>query len=167
MRFQCSVCGQSQIGLAILLGGVVAPPSLDRSDMHPASGTIDATREAGRLVGSGTGAPSLGSGGSSLPFAWVLSPAPMPTFPVPAHRTGRAVFPHPALRRDHALRTRKARIRPVRWKQRLLPPLISRNLHKPRYASSVPSQATSTSPKARARSQGQHPHVQCAAQVLP
>ena len=53
-------------------------------------------------VESRTGAPALGSGGCSGTFAPGLSPAPMAAFPVPAHQTGRAVFPHPAFGRDHA-----------------------------------------------------------------
>ena len=43
-----------------------------------------------------------------LAFAAVLSPAPIGPFPPPALRTGRADFPHPALQRDHASRTRNA-----------------------------------------------------------
>ena len=35
------------------------------------------------------------------------------TFPLPARRTGHAALPHPALVRDHALRPRKARVRPL------------------------------------------------------
>ncbi len=53
-------------------------------------------------VESRTGAPTLGSGGYSVAFAPGLSPAPVVTFPVPAHQTGRADFPHPAFGRDHA-----------------------------------------------------------------
>ena len=53
-------------------------------------------------VESRTGAPALGSGGCSGAFASGLSPAPMTAFPVPAHQTGRADFPHPAFGRDHA-----------------------------------------------------------------
>ena len=41
-----------------------------------------------------------------LAFAAALSPAPIGPFPPPALRTGRADFPHPALRWDHASRTR-------------------------------------------------------------
>ena len=54
------------------------------------------------VVESRTGAPALGSGGGSGAFAPGLSPAPVATFPVPAHQTGRADFPHPAFGRDHA-----------------------------------------------------------------
>ena len=57
------------------------------------------------VVESRTGALAVGSGGCSVAFALGLSPAPLATFPVPALRTGRAE--HPALQRDHALRTRK------------------------------------------------------------
>ncbi len=49
-------------------------------------------------VESRRGAPTLGSGGFSAAFAVGLSPAPVATFPLPAHRTGRADLPHPALR---------------------------------------------------------------------
>ena len=45
---------------------------------------------------------------SSVAFTAVLSPASMSPFPPPALRTGRADFPHPALRWDHAPRTRNA-----------------------------------------------------------
>ena len=66
-----------------------------------------------RLEGKGqvesrTGAPASGSGGLSVAFAPGLSPAPVATFPVPAHRTQRADFPHWALQWDHASRARKA-----------------------------------------------------------
>ena len=44
---------------------------------------------------------------SPVAFAPVLSPTPIGPFPPPAHRTGRADFPHPALQWDHASRTRK------------------------------------------------------------
>ena len=51
----------------------------------------------------------VGSGAyTPLAFAAVLSPAPIGPFPPPALRTGRADFPHPALQRDHASRTRNA-----------------------------------------------------------
>ena len=53
------------------------------------------------VVESRTGAPVVGSGGDSAAFASGLSPAPLTTFPVPAHQTGRADFPHPAFGRDH------------------------------------------------------------------
>ena len=60
-------------------------------------------------VGSGGGAVPVGSGAYiPLAFAAVLSPAPIGPFPPPALRTGRADFPHPALQRDHASRTRNA-----------------------------------------------------------
>ena len=66
-----------------------------------------------------TGAPTVGSGGGSVAFASGLSPAPLVTFPVPAHRTVRADFPHTALGRDHSfahgrLAVRRARrVRPM------------------------------------------------------
>ena len=50
-----------------------------------------------KLVESRTGAPVLGSGGGSVAFAPGLSPAPLTTFPVPAHQTGRADLRHPML----------------------------------------------------------------------
>ena len=65
-------------------------------------------------VESRTGAPTLGSGGCSVAFAPGLSPAPIVTFPVPAHRTGQAVFPHPALGRDHAFAHGKLAVRGAR-----------------------------------------------------
>ena len=65
-------------------------------------------------VESRTGAPTLGSGGGSVAFASGLSPAPIVTFPVPAHRTGQAVLPHPALGRDHAFAHGKLAVRGAR-----------------------------------------------------
>ncbi len=59
-------------------------------------------------VGSAGGAPALGSGGHSVAFAPGLSPASITVFPPAAHRTGRTVFPYPALQADHATRTRTA-----------------------------------------------------------
>ena len=55
----------------------------------------------------------VGSGGVSTAFAMGLSPTPIGPFPPPAHRTGRADFPHPALQQDHAARTRNARSVPL------------------------------------------------------
>ena len=68
-----------------------------------------ATSLSGLRVESRTGAPASGSGGSSVAFASGRSPAPMAAFPVPAHRTQRADFPHSALQWDHASRTRNTR----------------------------------------------------------
>ena len=48
-----------------------------------------------------------------LAFAAVLSPTPIGPFPPPAHRTGRADLPHPALQWDHAPRTRNASLEPL------------------------------------------------------
>ena len=62
---------------------------------------------ANGIVESRAGALMVGSGGLSVAFTSVRSPAPMATLPAPALRTGRAVFPHPALQWDHAARTRK------------------------------------------------------------
>ena len=72
--------------------------------------TSNAERRLGATeVGSGGGAVLVGSGAYvPLAFAAVLSPAPIGPFPPPALRTGRADFPHPALQRDHASRTRNA-----------------------------------------------------------
>ena len=76
----------------------------------------DTYRDADTLarVESGTGAPTVGSGGGSVAFASGLSPAPMVTFPVPAHRTVRADFPHTALGRDHAFAHGKLPVRGAR-----------------------------------------------------
>jgi hypothetical protein len=46
-------------------------------------------------VGSGTGAPTLGSGGASSAFAPALSPAPVITFPAPATSNPACRFPAP------------------------------------------------------------------------
>ena len=75
-------------------------------------------------VESRTGAPALGSGGLSVAFAPGLSPAPMAAFPVPAHQTGRADFPHPAFGRDHAFACR----RPLVLGARRVRPYSSRSL---------------------------------------
>ena len=44
-------------------------------------------------VGSGTGAPVVGSGGCSIAFALGLSPAPVTTFPAPASSNAACGFP--------------------------------------------------------------------------
>ena len=75
-------------------------------------------------VESRTGAPASGSGGGSVAFAPGLSPAPMAAFPVPAHQTGRADFPHPAFGRDHAIACR----RPLVLGDRRVRPYSSRSL---------------------------------------
>ena len=77
-----------------------------------------------RTVESRTGAPALGSGGLSGAFAPGLSPAPVAAFPVPAHQTGRAGFPHPAFGRDHAFACR----RPLVLGDRRVRPYSSRSL---------------------------------------
>jgi hypothetical protein len=46
-------------------------------------------------VGSGIGAPTVGSGGSSKVFAVGLSPAPLVTFPTPASSNPAYGFPVP------------------------------------------------------------------------
>lgn len=66
-------------------------------------------------VESGSGAVLLESGVFFLflhlfPVHCALSP-----FPLPALRTGRAVFPHPALQMDHAARTRITMLRDVSY----------------------------------------------------
>ena len=66
------------------------------------------------MVESRTGAPTIGSGGGSVAFASGLSPAPLVTFPVPAHRTVRADFPHTALGRDHAFAHGRLAVRGAR-----------------------------------------------------
>jgi len=49
-------------------------------------------------------------GGYSVAFAPGRRPAPVVTFPAPAHRTGRADLPHPALSRDHAFAHGRCRV---------------------------------------------------------
>ncbi len=71
-----------------------------------------------RWVESRTGAVALGGGSSCC---WPLSPcasvsvSALAPFPVPAHRTGRADFPHPALRpaSPHRCRRRRPQLRPA------------------------------------------------------
>ena len=77
-----------------------------------------------RNVESRTGAPALGSGGLSVAFAPGRSPAPVAAFPVPAHQTGHADFPHPAFGRDHAI----ACGRPLVLSDRRMRPYSSRSL---------------------------------------
>ena len=74
----------------------------------------------------------VGSGGLSVAFAPGLSPAPLGPFPPPALRTGRAVFPHPALQVDHAARARTTILRfVISVMQENAPfPRISRTLHR-------------------------------------
>ena len=85
---------------------------------------MSAITSSRRAVESRTGAPALGSGGLSGAFAPGLSPAPVAAFPVPAHQTGRAGFPHPAFGRDHAF----ACGRPLVLGDRRVRPYSSRSL---------------------------------------
>ena len=114
------------------------------------------SRSQPKSVESGTGAPTLGSGGNSDAFATGLSPSPIITFPVPAHRTQRANFQHWALQWDHAPRTQKTgaaattTCRPsgspmTCVEDARLPPLAtlhSRSAIKPAYASMAPLRST-------------------------
>ena len=98
----------------------------------------------------------LGSGGKSDAFATGLSPAPMITFPVPAHRTQRANFQHWALQWDHApLHRRPELAATTTWRSSgspmtcaedaRLPPLATlhpRPAIKPAYASMAPLRST-------------------------
>ena len=54
---------------------------------------VQALRGEDRSVGSGTGAPMLGSGGCPIAFALDLSPAPVTTFPAPASSNRTSGFP--------------------------------------------------------------------------
>ena len=115
-----------------------------------------ATQKSDTPVESGTGAPTLGSGGNSDAFATGLSPAPIITFPVPAHRTQRANFQHWALQWDHAPRTQMTgaaattTCRPSGSPMTCVedarrPPLAtlhSRSAIKPAYASMTPLRST-------------------------
>ena len=71
----------------------------------------------GEVVESRRGAPAVGEGSSCCrrlsPCAGA-SVSAIATFPLPAHRTGRAVFPHPALGRDHAFAHEKLPVRRAR-----------------------------------------------------
>ena len=60
---------------------------------------VNQAAELRSSVESKTGAPSLGSGFLLLLFRFNAgdTPSTLFTFPAPAHRTGRADFPHPAL----------------------------------------------------------------------
>ena len=59
-------------------------------------------------VESGAGALTLGSGGCSVAFAPVLSPAPMASFPVPRSSNRTCGFPASGFRTRSCLRARKA-----------------------------------------------------------
>ena len=88
-------------GVALSLFGKKDVSTTNFYSMATAYAT-SATPKSDTPVESRTGAPASGSGGLSVAFAPGLSPAPMAAFPVPAHQTGRADFPHPAFGRDHA-----------------------------------------------------------------
>ena len=68
-----------------------------RWDTAPFHGARRVEEEARPVVGGGNSCYRRLSheAGASVPT--------VTTFPLPAHRTGRAVFPHPALGRDHAV----------------------------------------------------------------
>ena len=76
------------------------------------------TNSRARRVESTTGAVAVGrwgvavSGGFRDAGASIHAMAP---FPVAAHRTGRADFPHPALGRDHAFAHGRLALRCARW----------------------------------------------------
>ncbi|HET9645348.1 MAG TPA: hypothetical protein VFP68_18790, partial [Burkholderiaceae bacterium] len=55
--------------------------------------TVSGAPSNSGLVGSRTGAPTLGSGGFSIAFAMVLSPAAIVTFPAPASSNATGGFP--------------------------------------------------------------------------
>ena len=57
-------------------------------------------------------------------FAAVLSSFPVGPFPPPAHRTGRADLPHPALSRDHAFAHGRCRVVNARRVRRISPTAI-------------------------------------------
>ena len=59
------------------------------------SGTYHDPKNFPSPVGSGIGAPTVGSGGSSKAFAVGLSPAPLVTFPTPASSNPAYGFPVP------------------------------------------------------------------------
>ena len=106
---------------------VVSTPLGMREELARAGGTPPGHGRGSFAVESRTGASALGSGGLSVAFAPGLSPAPVATFPVPAHRTVHADFPHTALGRDHAFAHGKRvvrgprRIRPCRVHSRSYP----------------------------------------------
>ena len=85
--------------------GVVVTTSKRREGVRPVNASGSAAAAEG-WVESTTGAVAVGGRGGSRsrrlsPVAGASIPAMAP-FPVAAHRTGRANFPHPALGRDHA-----------------------------------------------------------------
>ena len=59
----------------------------------PQSGSHGHVSSPRSSVGSGTGAPVVGSGGCSIAFALGLSPAPVTTFPAPASSNAACGFP--------------------------------------------------------------------------
>jgi hypothetical protein len=80
------------------------------------------------VVGSRTGAPTLGSGGNSTAFAVALSPAAIITFPAPA--TSNVACGSPALRS------------PVCFAPRLMRPILPRGLSADRAYSTTPSRSS-------------------------
>ena len=68
----------------------------------------DSTPIGALMVESGAGALTLGSGGCSVAFAPVLSPAPMASFPVPRSSNRTCGFPASGFRTRSCLRARKA-----------------------------------------------------------
>ena len=130
------VAGPARTGMHTGLSAIQGPPLRSETEPTPviagALGMIDSIslpqqrryRSPWRNVESRTGAPASGSGGGSVAFAPGLSPAPMAAFPVPAHQTGRADFPHPAFGRDHAIACR----RPLVLGDRRVRPYSSRSL---------------------------------------
>ena len=90
---------------------------VDPDDGQLAGGRSPPRVVCGRGVESTTGAVAVGDGGSCSrrlsPVAGASLRAVAP-FPVAAHRTGRAAFPHPALGRDHAFAHGKLAVRGAR-----------------------------------------------------
>ena len=81
--FTTWACSRIGIGAAVAEG-----KCRDKRPMCPKGQGANAPQ-----VGSRTGAPALGSGGLSIAFALVLSPAPLTAFPVPATSNRTCRFP--------------------------------------------------------------------------
>ncbi len=93
-----------------VLGGLVTAVITCGSSPSSSATTTSWNSDRAEPVESRAGAPAVGSGGYSVAFAPGRRPAPVVTFPAPAHRTGRADLPHPALSRDHAFAHGRCRV---------------------------------------------------------
>ena len=103
------VFGRKTPGVAIqaVASGRLSGPGQSRT-RRTAVTRLWPSKAAPTTVESGAGALTLGSGGCSVAFAPVLSPAPMASFPVPRSSNRTCGFPASGFRTRSCLRARKA-----------------------------------------------------------